>query len=401
MAHTAAPCSHARARTRRNDPCSTHLAPSLGDSNYYRQLTASLLYYQNWELAGQGQEYGAASATASPLQHIWSMSVQGQFYVVIILVASVLVLLRRRGVGARVAGPVLVVVTAASFAYAWYLHHAAQALNYYSTFSRMWELTGGACLALYAPAWRERLTQSIQAWAAGVGLFMVLSTGVLLDGASVFPGPATLYPVIGTALLIVGGGPVARALASRFPRWLGQIAYPLYMWHWPLLIVGTSISGNESPSILLGCVVVGASLVLADLTHRLVERPLQQKARRPNGEENRFATAWAQLKISAPAQARAGAGVVVVGLCALVLVAPHAHMQRVQALSDNDFDPTFYPAPARSPRTPTFPKCPTARPLPARRQLLARLGRWLLLHFRRPGQRATPGPAPRPGLPLR
>lgn len=318
-------------------------APSLGDSNYYRQLTASLLYYQNWELAGQGQEYGAASATASPLQHIWSMSVQGQFYLAIILVTSALVLLRRRGIGSRLAGPVLVVVTVVSFAYAWYLHRGDQALNHYSTFSRMWELTGGACLALYAPAWRERLNQTAHAWAAGIGLAMVLSTGVLLDGASAFPGPATLYPVVGTALLIVGGGPVAQALASRFPRWLGQIAYPLYMWHWPLLIVGTSISGQESPSILLGCAVVGASLVLADLTHRLVERPLQQKVRRPNREENRFATGWTQLRTSAAAQVRAGAGVVVLGLCALVLAAPAAHTHRVEALSDDDFDPTFYP----------------------------------------------------------
>ncbi|MCP6336013.1 hypothetical protein NL449_28745, partial [Klebsiella pneumoniae] len=44
------------------------------------------LYYQNWELALTASDYVAADATISPLQHLWSMSVQGQFYVVALAV---------------------------------------------------------------------------------------------------------------------------------------------------------------------------------------------------------------------------------------------------------------------------------------------------------------------------
>src|SRR5699024_9288950 len=50
------------------------------------QTAATLLYYQNWELAFTSQDYAAADATISPMQHLWSMSVQGQFYVLALVV---------------------------------------------------------------------------------------------------------------------------------------------------------------------------------------------------------------------------------------------------------------------------------------------------------------------------
>ena len=55
-------------------------------SAIFEQTLASLLYYQNWELALTSQDYAAADATISPLQHLWSMSVQGQFYLVALAV---------------------------------------------------------------------------------------------------------------------------------------------------------------------------------------------------------------------------------------------------------------------------------------------------------------------------
>ena len=55
------------------------LAPALVNGENVAQLPASLLYVQNIVLAEQGADYSAASAEISPLQHLWSMAVQGQF----------------------------------------------------------------------------------------------------------------------------------------------------------------------------------------------------------------------------------------------------------------------------------------------------------------------------------
>ena len=57
--------------------------------NIGRELRASALYYQNWYLALNSQDYLAASSANSPLQHIWSMSVQGQFFVGMLPIAGV------------------------------------------------------------------------------------------------------------------------------------------------------------------------------------------------------------------------------------------------------------------------------------------------------------------------
>ena len=84
------------------------------------QSLASLGYYQNWELANTASDYLRAGEAVSPLQHIWSMSVQGQFYVAfLLLVAGFAYLLRRPARQARTCGPVFVVLlsvlTVASF----------------------------------------------------------------------------------------------------------------------------------------------------------------------------------------------------------------------------------------------------------------------------------------------
>ncbi|QGU03884.1 acyltransferase family protein [Corynebacterium comes] len=282
------------------------------------QFTASLLYLQNWELASQQADYNVASGTVSPLQHLWSMAVQGQFYLLAIALAMGVIWARRAGLDlTRWVSPLLVVVTVVSFSYAWWMHLVDQPLNYYSTWTRMWQLTLGGLLALHGHrlAFHPRLREMFT-W---VGLAMVLSTGLLVDGAALFPGPAALFPVGGAVLVLLGGGqgPVAGWLANRVMRWLGDIAYPLYLWHWPLLIVSLALWERETVSLAHGVVVVAASILLADLTHRRVEMPLRQHARRPMAGERRARDARSQLRTPGAARARAVGG----GALCLILVA--------------------------------------------------------------------------------
>ena len=291
--------------------------PQMRRLEVIEQFTASLLYLQNWELISQNADYNVASGTVSPLQHLWSMAVQGQFYVLAIAVAMIVVWTGR----SRWVTPFLIAVTLASFAYACWQWWEFQPLNYYSTWSRLWQLTLGALLALHGH--RLRLGDRTRQAATVVGLVMVLSTGFLLDGAQLFPGPAALYPIGGAALVILGGGvgPVAAALAARPMRWLGDIAYPLYLWHWPLLILALVFLERDDVPLWLGVAVIAVSLVLADLTHRGVEKPLRQHAKRPVGGENRFRQARAQLRTSPAARARAlGGGVLAAVLVALLTV---------------------------------------------------------------------------------
>ncbi len=253
------------------------------------QSLASLGYYQNWELAGTASDYLRAGEGVSPLQHIWSMSVQGQFYIAflaLILLAAFIF----RGVLARHMRAAFVVflgaLAIASFVYAIIAHNADQSTAYYNSFARAWELLLGALVGALVPyvRWPMWLRTSL----AVLALAAILSCGALIDGVNEFPGPWTLVPVGAAVLFIMsaansytdphtqGNIPAPNRLLASAPFVaLGAMAYSLYLWHWPLLIFYLAYSGRGAVNFVEGAAVLLISGLLAWLTTRYVEEPLR------------------------------------------------------------------------------------------------------------------------------
>ncbi|MCG5433525.1 acyltransferase [Mycobacterium sp. MYCO198283] len=255
------------------------------------QSLASLGYFQNWELAHDTNDYLRAGEAVSPLQHIWSMSVQGQFYVALLVVVFGFAFLARRRLG-RLLRPAFVVLiaalTVASFGYAIVVHQENQTHAYYDSFARAWELLIGALVGAAVPY--VRFPNWLRNAMALVGLAGVLSCGMVLDGVNEFPGPWALYPVGSALLLILAGANLAgssrtrgkpplinRMLASAPLVWLGGIAYSLYLWHWPLLIFWLAHTGESSVGFVAGAGVLAVSVVIAWATTRYVETPLRYR----------------------------------------------------------------------------------------------------------------------------
>ncbi len=256
------------------------------------QSLASLGYYQNWLLAHTVADYLRAGEAVSPLQHIWSMSVQGQFYVAFLGLVFGLAYLSRRRLGAHLRTVFVVVLSAlavASFGYAIVAHVDNQAAAYYDSFARAWELLVGTLAGALVPYIRWPMW--LRTVLATVALAAVLSCGALINGVRQFPGPWALVPVSATVVFILAGanrctnpGGVAsmplpnRLLAAGPLVTLGAMAYSLYLWHWPLLIFWLSYTGHAHANFVEGTVVLLASGVLAYLTHRHVEDPLRYRA---------------------------------------------------------------------------------------------------------------------------
>ncbi len=256
------------------------------------QSLASLGYFQNWELADTASDYLRAGESVSPLQHIWSMSVQGQFYITFLALIFLFALLFGKVVGRHMRTSLVVllsVLTIASFVYAIFAHNADQATAYYSSFARGWELLLGALVGALVgyirwPMW-------LRSTVAVVALAAILSCGALIDGVREFPGPWALVPVGATVLFILTGAnrladphtggrlPFPnRLLAAKPFVWLGSIAYSLYLWHWPLLIFWLVYSDRQRAGFLDGAGVLLVSGLLAYLTTKYVENPLRYRS---------------------------------------------------------------------------------------------------------------------------
>ena len=256
------------------------------------QSLASLGYYQNWELANTASDYLRAGEAVSPLQHIWSMSVQGQFYLgfLLLVVACAYLFRRPRSKHLRTMFVVLLsALTVASFVYAIVAHQDNQATAYYDSFARAWELLLGALVG--ALVGHIRWPMRLRTAAATIALAAVVSCGALIDGVKEFPGPWALVPVGATMLMILAGANVQRhpgdtdrmplpnrLLAARPLVALGAMAYSLYLWHWPLLIFWLSYTGHRRANFFEGTAVLLVSGLLAYLTTRLVEDPLRYPA---------------------------------------------------------------------------------------------------------------------------
>jgi peptidoglycan/LPS O-acetylase OafA/YrhL len=294
---------------------------------------ATLAYVANWRTILHGSSYWDLNLEPSPLQHVWSLAIEEQFYLLWPIV--VLLTVRRRPDPARAVLRVAGVGAALSVAAFVGLHlaGASDTRVYEGTDTRAVALLLGAALA----AWRMRADEPadgsasigwlrrVDAWsplivesmgiAALVGL---LGMWAGLDGRSpwLYRGGLPLAGVL--AVVVIGaatrpGSPVlGRALSVPPLRILGAISYALYLWHWPIFVALDARNG-DLPGLggrflhdpLLLALKIGLSLVAAVISTRKIEMPVRRGAiRRPWG----FPTATAGVALAALALLAATAG---------------------------------------------------------------------------------------------
>lgn len=255
------------------------------------QAWASLLYRQNWLLADTAVDYYAQDHSgASPLQHFWSLSIQGQVFLLWPLVFAGAALLQRalrrwtNLAGLLLNYRVLLAlafgtVFAVSLAYSIDQTASNQAYAYFDTRARLWEFALGSLLALALPLLKPGKTlRVVLGWA---GLAAMLSCGLLLTVDRSFPGFVALWPTLAAAAIIVAGQSGSRFGVDGFLTWrplvaLGDNSYALYLWHWPLLVLALAGMGISAPNLWQGLAIVAVSVLLACLTTRFVEKPLRE-----------------------------------------------------------------------------------------------------------------------------
>lgn len=217
-----------------------------------------------WQTTGG---YFSAGASAFPLLHVWSLSLEEQFY----LVWPVLVLALGRGRRGLIIALVLAVL---SFAWAQYGAVRSSQGAYFLLPARAGEFLIGALLVLTpgAPAARPNALAASILGLTGLGV--ILASAVLLDETSVFPGLWALAPCLSAAMILaaprLGPGIAGQILSTPVLVGIGRISYSVYLWHWPLVSFLHLSRVTITPLIGLGVLIL--SLALGAVSWRLLER---------------------------------------------------------------------------------------------------------------------------------
>jgi peptidoglycan/LPS O-acetylase OafA/YrhL len=246
-----------------------------------KHIAAGAAFVSNFAFWSESGYFDSGSKL-KPLLHLWSLGIEEQYYIfwpLIVLFAW------KRKLNLLI---VCLILFAISFAINVGTAKSNIVAAFYSPLSRFWELLIGSILAftsLQTPDDSKPVksvssdntsnvhTNNLTAW-IGFGLLVI---GVyFINPERRFPGFWALFPTL-AAYLLIKAGPKAwfnqNILSQKILVWIGLISFPLYLWHWPVLVFAEIKWGSLDLLTKFG--LIALSLVLAWLTYRFIERPIR------------------------------------------------------------------------------------------------------------------------------
>lgn len=253
-------------------------------ANIRAVIMTNLLYVYNWYQVAHHESYFDKFGTQSPFTHLWSLSIEGQFYLFWPLIIIILLKFVKKKQPIFDTMIILAFISALLMAI---LYRTGQDPSrvYYGTDTRMFSILLGAALAVVWPstALRKDLPTNLRLLLDVIGggalvLLCLMFMQMTGESALVYRGGMFFFSVLSMILVAVVAHPGAdmnRLLTNRLFTWIGKRSYGIYLYQYPVLVFFESKINVADHSFLYALIEVALILVLSDLSYRFLELPLQ------------------------------------------------------------------------------------------------------------------------------
>ncbi len=256
-------------------------------------VVAALFYVSNWQLIFQHVSYFARFGPPTPLNHLWSLGIEEQFYIFwpLLLILGVRVVPERARVGRtrpRLAMLTLLLAAASALEMGLLYHPSFDSSRiYFGTDTRAFELLGGAALAMVWPSrlLRANITSGARRACDGLGVIGLVGIGALIwttnqYSAFLYQGGFVLLTLATVLVIVAAVHPACRlgpALGILPLRWIGVRSYGIYLWHMPIIAL-TTPAGDHGVDLWRSTLQVAATILVAALSWRYLEQPIRHGA---------------------------------------------------------------------------------------------------------------------------
>ena len=250
-------------------------------------------YFNNWWLVLHDVSYFERFAPPSPLNHLWSLSVEEQFYIVwpFLLMLGLRFVpdsVRATGVRPRLAAVTLAAALCSGILMViLYSPSLDPSRVYYGTDTRALELLAGAALAMLWPSRRlhTRIAPQARRTIETAGVVGLIAIGLMFWRADEFSpflyrggfALLALASVLTVAALAHPASRLGPIVGCRPMRWIGERSYGIYLWTLPIIVL-TTPEAAQSADLLRAVLQVAAIMAVAELSWRYVENPIRHGA---------------------------------------------------------------------------------------------------------------------------
>ena len=242
-------------------------------ASYFKSVVATLLFFSNFYFY-KTTPYFRSESDLEPLLHTWSLSIEEQFYIIFPITLLLFYKFFKRYIFLM-----LIFGFAASLFICQFLAlKTGGTLNFYFTFSRVWELALGAICAYMIIYKNLSFSILIKNLFSIAGIVLIVFSIFFFNRQTVFPSFYTLVPTIGSALIILFASKetlVNKILSIKFFVSIGLISYSLYLWHQPLLAFGRIFF--DDLSIIHKLILIFLAVLMSIFSYFFIETTFRDK----------------------------------------------------------------------------------------------------------------------------